>query len=338
MENNIFLIETEYHLYLAITIIYTHFKQSTNHIYITRRRINKNFIADEKFIVFHDLPGENYGTKYTLQDMISLSPARFFYYQEDRPDSVYLTYNLHKKGVRISLVQDGIKPYSFPIRNYKHPIIHLVLDTWRLFKEMISRRTLIPKLVLVKNYYGYLPYNDEFWLQYPDKFVNVKNKELIKIPERTDEIIKAINKYFGFDASKYDPGAILFVAEYMIKYSDCMKVEKMILTYLIKKYPDKKIYYKIHPGTPQHSIDEIAATYPNISIIDDGIPAELHICNLKHSLILSMYSTALLTNNQDCRFYWTWKLYPSDNRLLSQVNPCNPTKHIVEINCLDEIQ
>lgn len=338
MNNNVFLVETEYHLYLAFIILYSNYKLDTNHIYIVKGRINKTFISDDEHVVFHYLPHKDYGTAETFKEMFSFSPLRFFYYQEGYSDNLYLAYHFHKKGVRVSLVQDGMKPYPYPSRNFKHPLAHIVFDTWKCYKEMVARKALIPAFVREKNYYGYSPYNDDLWLQYPDKFVNVNHKELVKIPELTPDIVPILNKYFGFDGTNYQTDAILFVAEYLIRYEDCMKTEKEILSYLVEKFSGRTIYYKIHPGTPKQCIDDISATFPSLIIVNDGIPAELHICNLHDTIVLSMFSTACLTNNPDCRLYWTWRLYPSDNRLLSQINHCNPTDHIIEVNRLEEIQ
>ena len=68
-----------------------------------------------------------------------------------------------------------------------------------------------------------------------------------------------------------------------------------------------------------------------------AIPVELLIMQMKDTCIISGYSTALLTNNPSCRFYWTYKLLGNEGRLFSQLQIVNPTKHIKEVSTIDEI-
>ena len=79
--------------------------------------------------------------------------------------------------------------------------------------------------------------------------------------------------------------------------------------------------------------DEIAG----FSYLEDIVPAELIIASMKDSIIVSRYSTALITNNPNCRFYWTHRLY-NNVEVLSQLEIINPTSHITEVNDFAEIK
>ena len=74
-----------------------------------------------------------------------------------------------------------------------------------------------------------------------------------------------------------------------------------------------------------------------IKIIDFPIPVELLILQLKDSYIISGYSTALLTNNPSCHFYWFYKFFGITGRVFSQLQIVNPSSHIKEISSIDEI-
>ena len=72
-----------------------------------------------------------------------------------------------------------------------------------------------------------------------------------------------------------------------------------------------------------------------------GIPLELLIQSLKRVVVVSAYSAALLMDNPDCKFYYTYPWYAQrgyGKGEFEEKSIVNPTKHIKVIASLEEME
>lgn len=329
---NIFLVHTEYHLLLAVNIIFNLYQDRANYIYIAKGRILKDFNSNKGFLSFKPLPARNYGNKQLVKEMLNFSPERFFYFQENSSDDFYLSYHMHKAGVLVALTQDGTKPYHSWKKN--HLLLNILMDTAIFYKEMFQRHAVVPAIFFHNNYKNaYSQYIGEVWLTFPDKFNNKTCKKLVKIPGFTEESIKELNTIFEFNASVVEGTSILYMGQPLKQ--EYWQREKEIVEDIMRKFPEKRFIYKVHPNTLRNHL-AIFEAMDNVQIFRDRIPAELFILSMNDALIISTYSTSMLTEQSSCHFYWTHNMFEK-GKIYSQKLVGNPTSHIVEINSVDEI-
>lgn len=334
MKTNIFLVHTEYHLMLSVNLIVSKYMDMVNHIYITEgKRVRKDLLVTEKNIQIHRIAGKNYGTAEFLHQLLNKEPANFFFFQEVSSDNMYLTYWLHHKGVNVALLQDGLKPYV--VWNRKNLAAHILLDTITFHKEILKRKTYMPYFKLINLFqYGGWDFIDEVWLSFPDKFKNKSNKRLQQLPEFSHRSISILNEMFGLQQYAINPNDMLIVGQPRRKEYWDKEIE--ILNGIIAKFPQRGTIYKSHPNTTPELLEQISQI-KGLTIVNYPIPVELLIMQMKDTCIISGYSTALLTNNTSCRFYWTYKLLGGGGRLFNQMQIVNPTDHIKEVSTIDEI-
>lgn len=334
-KSNIFIVHTEYHVFLTIGIICNYYKDCDNIVYWTKsKRMPElpSMYLDNTIV--NQLPC-NYGNKSILKDMLQYHPDKLFFFQDGNIDNMYLSYNLWKRGTVISLVQDGNKPYV--IWKKRHRFLTAFLNTVKAYYVLIKQRVYFPPPVWMDIYdYGAWRFIDELWLTNPDAFINEHHKKTIQIPEFSDYSLTVSNRVFANEENEELNNIILIIGQPTIN-SQNWKTDVKIVEDIVKKFPNNRILYKPHPSTnPNHLKMVTDLRYDNFEIYTKKIPVELLILQLKNSIIIGRYSTAMLTENKYCKYYWTYKLFPPDI-LSSQIEIVNPTKHVKVIDTLDEI-
>jgi hypothetical protein len=329
-KTNVFLVRTQYHVLMAVNTIFSEYKDYNNIIYYLKGRINNDIESNEDFIVFKKLERNKFGNTDFVKHLKELKPERFFFFQENCSETLFLLNKLSKTDIIISLLQDGTKPYH----HYKKKrLLYCILrDTLNDYKEMYKRK----QMALIgfhNNYkYAFSKEVDEVWLTYPERYNNRTKKKLIQLPYYSEESIKFCNQLFNFKVD-FDVESILYLGQAWKRIY--WQREKEIFDYLIQKYPERKIIYKAHPNSEPGQL-ELYKDYKNIVIIKDIIPAELYVLTMKNTIILSAASTSMFVYNETCKFYYTYKLYQFGN-IFTQVDIGNPTDYIVNIDNMNEI-
>lgn len=212
---------------------------------------------------------------------------------------------MHKKGVNVALLQDGLKPYV--VWNKKHEFLSMVKDTVLAYKELFKGRLYLSTVIPMYLYrYGCDSFIDELWLTYPDMFINKYNKILKQLPAFSDDAISLLNSIFNFDKNKFDMNSILVVGQ-PAESITIMETDINIIKYIASNF-QKTILYKPHPlisGIHLNKIKEIE----NVIIIKEIFPVELLMIQMRDTVIISRHSTSMLTDNPSCRYYWTHKLF-----------------------------
>lgn len=331
MKSNIFLVHTEYHLMLSVNLIFDKYTDYNNLIYYTKRssRLSGDFFSCEKYIRFSPIIDQSSLDIY--REMCNVHPENFFYFQSNSATNLYIAYNLHRNGTKISLIQDGLKPYV--VWNKSHEFLSMVKDTFLTYKELFSKKMYLYKVMPIYYYrYGRDKFIDELWFSYPEKFPYNTTKTKHKLPLFSSSSLDFINRLFDFEINKYDLDSVLIVGQ-PAESIDIENEDIKIITQIA--HVNNNVLYKPHPLTQKRHLERIQAI-PNIRIVKDGFPVELLMLQLKDTLIISRHSTSMLTNNPSCRYYWTHRLYPKSN-LTNQLNIINPTNHIIEVEDINEI-
>lgn len=330
---NIYIVHTEYHLLMAVRVIWAEYKNSNNVVYIAGNRIVNTPDSNDEFVQYVRISEVGYG-KGLLTLAKKRNIVRCFFFQENSSDNAYLTYFLSKNSTPIILLQDGLKPY--PIWHKKHKFISELKTTWDIYKDMLKHRTLIPRITIWKYGYGFLPWISELWLEFPQTYIsnNECSKRTIKtIPALSDDAIEELKRIFNYCSDSLE-NSILYVEQPLSpNYWD---LEVSILKKIIQKFPSKSIYYKKHPNCKNEQVKKVLQETGVIEL-DLKLPIELVMMASKNSIFLSPYSTAMLTYTDTNRYYWIYLMFSEDGKTYRQMEIVNPTNHIQEINNIDEI-
>lgn len=329
-KTNVFLVRTQYHVLMSVNTIFNNYKDCNNIIYYLKGRIINDFDSQEDFMVFKELERNKFGNINFVNQLKEINPERFFFFQENCSETLFIINKLAKTDIIISLLQDGTKPYH---HYRKKRLLYCILrDTLNDYKEMFKRKQ-VALIGFHNNYkYAFSKEVDEVWLNYPEKYNNRTRKKLLQLPYYSQESIAFSNKLFQFKVD-FDVESILYLGQAWKQIY--WEREKEIFDYLIKKFPNKKIIYKSHPNSEPGQLD-LYNDYENIMMIRNKIPAELYVLTMKNTIILSAASTSMFAYNETCKYYYTYKLYHFGN-IFTQVDIGNPTDHIVNIDDLNEI-
>ena len=332
---NVFIVHTEYHVFLTVNIICGRFFDYENHVYMTQGsrllELKSIHITDT---TVHFL-SQDTSIKAVLHEIEALKPERFFFFQDNSANNMYLCYNLSKKGTTIALVQDGLKPYVF--WNKRHKVLSTIKDTLNTYSVLIKQHAMVPSLVWMNYYdYGDWRFVNELWLTNPDAFVNKHQKKLVKIPDFTNQSLSILNETFNYEGDEELRSVILILGQPTAN-SQNWSFDASLVQEIVKRFPYNKIWYKPHPLTNPDHLEMIKSIkQDNFHFYTKKIPAELLILQLSDSIVISRNSTAMLTYNHRCNYFWTYQLYPEDI-LSSQYEMSNPTSYIIEIKSIDEI-
>lgn len=267
------------------------------------------------------------------------SPYRFFYFRESDFSLKSLAYEYRKKNTIICLGPDGYKPYGEI--NKKHEYFSMILDTIRGYRLLLNVGLILPRLFLSRNYrYGSSSILNEVFLHHPDMFDAVRNRtkaDIIKIPEIDDVSIDFFSRVFGVDMNGLADNSNVMLYVNQPFWSEELLIREMeILREIQLKFSNKKLIIKLHPTTGNKTIDRYRELN-DVKIIPDNLPAELYISQLKHSIIFSGWSTALLFNTKTNNYYFTHSLFHNvQDKVFSQIK-ITPFPHINMIKSIDEM-
>lgn len=332
---NIFIVHTEYHVLLTVSIIYSQYFDYDNHIYVTLSdRLKTVGPISNPSIKIH-LLNKGYNVKNLLYEIEEYKPERFFFYQDNSEFNMYLCYNLSKKGTIIALVQDGLKPYIKWKKS--HEVLSTIKDTIISYYNLIKHHAVLNSIVWMCFYdYGDWKFINELWLTHPDAFNNKHHKQLIKIPNPTSKALSVLNELFEYSGEDNLKSIVLIIGQ---PATNCQswQFDASLVNDIVKKFSQHKVLYKPHPLTNPDHFDMIRnIKQENFQIYTNKVPAELIILQMMDSIIISRNSTSMLMHNNKCKYYWTHQMFPKD-KVSSQLETINPTTHILEISSINEI-
>ena len=339
MEKVVFIVHTEYHLMETIGYI-THYYPDNQYdilIYILGRdndwRVkasNLNFEVFNINFVYTSYESNSYFSlhnKRMLGQIINQNPNVLFIFNEFHYWKQYLVSKLHKKGCKIILAPDGAHVYSEKTFTLKKNLKYLL----RFSLINLTNLTFPPFLINRGKYdYAYLKHIDEVWVNNATLFKNRNNhivRETLSFGE--NDSIFNIKKLYRVDDFNIIDNAILFIEQPV----DISFTDKIIdiINYVANK-TGRPVYIKMHPNS---NADVLTIYKRNgFIILPNKLPAELSIQNLRDSIVISLYSTALFLDNKTCRFYW---IYPIFDFYKMTLKLNNPTNHIILVNNKSEI-
>lgn len=342
MSTNLFLVHTEYHLLMSIHIATTMHPQDykNNLIYITKtqdRFQSAIKIGKIKNITLKVL--ENISPADLIKTLRKIECERFFFFQEDSIYNCCLANYFRKKGVIICLGPDGYKPYA--VYKKKHELLSMIRDTIEDYKKLCQNR-IMPTLFQGSWHYKYgsSRFIDKIYLTHPvylHEQNNPRQLEVIKIPEFTEASIA--NAGLAFNCNQFNFPLVDNAIYYFNQpFKEKLVVEEFFfLEKLIAHFPNNAIYIKLHPLTTQ-AMKEKYLKLKDVKLIDIKVPAELFILSLKNAVLLTGWSTVLITENKSCNYYFNLPIYKNKGSKATDQSELTILPHIKLISSPWEIE
>ena len=329
------LVVTEYHLMLAMAVYLEHysgfnvtvlhvgskdglrFGEQVDHKYLKWEY--KRYELTDSGIQKLKQELKNFISQYDL--FISFWPRNFV--------SFFITDYFRKNKLSVWVGQDGLDFYIHFARLL--PRARLV-ETVNMYKKLYKNGLWVWRFV-------FFSYNkikpslaDGVWVTHPSSFEKAKDLPLKEI--KLQRNLTKIKRAFCFNYPDYLPKEN--VAFYINHPDEKITVaEEALIRHLKSYHPEKKIIIKLHPGTKETQIK----TYKDLGclVIATKFAAEFYISELKESLILSIRSTAAITNNPGCKFYWLYPFIQNQYKWRSFEKIETNFSHIHVVHNLNEI-
>ena len=348
MKKICFLVNTEYHLLFTLFLL-DDFKKRNENVDATiilhkeknsvrlNQEINfKGFNCKVIYLEYNVFEKTDIKTIKKIKFINLLMPDEFYFFQEKNLFAHELIAKYKKRNCCVYLCQDGFKPYAIHTLRFS-PITHYFnfFENVRLLRMGKKPNNFFSFLFCHK--YAYVKGIDKLMLSFEKSYINWNKKPIVKTNPKIDEIfMEKMKIVFGWQ------DILLPEKENVIFYINQPMGDKKgdfdlhLIRELKKLHPGKIIYIKNHPQIDKERI-KAYKTIDNVYIINSKIPAELFIAHLKHSVIISFFSTALFIENSTCKFYYLFGIKNTGLKFLKSYNLSNPTSHVKVVNHISQI-
>lgn len=272
--------------------------------------------------------------KSAVEVLLAKAPSVFIFFQEQDPLMVILAGRYADNGAEVHLYQDGLKPYVH-IRFHSLGLIkhHHTQNVWLSKHGFKVDNWLLP---LWSKKYAHIKGIAKVFLTFPESYQNWNGKPIEKMEFLPLAFLNPVlKKLFNWQETLLpEREKIIFYLNQPMR--DDGIFETQLLSKIIERFPDTKIYTKNHPSTSKNKI-ELYKKLKNLQVIDSPIPAELFIMNLSESIVFSMGSTSMFLDNPGNKFYYIYELLENDIKRLRRYKMCNPAPHIKSVSNIDEL-
>jgi hypothetical protein len=324
LKKNVYVVFTEYQFLQALNIATSVYNSSTfiNSIYLLRngkrlQGIDPNKIFGIDNIKVHLLDFES--PKKFIDLIFKEKPNHFLFFQSISAINIYMAYTLSKKGVEISLGPDGYGTYAN--FNKKHHFLSIIKDSLKENYYLFKNNLFHGKIHQFDYYsYGYHKFINNLWITHPDQFVHQsKNKvNILKLPEFNKKCIEFISSCFNFNFDFPKEDVIYFFNQPL--WSALAEKEYQFLSEVVANFPEKNIIIKLHPLTDVKTKFKYQQI-ERVQIIESQVPAEVLLLSLNNCIVFSGWSTALITENTTCNYYFNYPIYKDLNdSILNQID------------------
>lgn len=340
MATNVFLLATEHHFLVALSIIEEKFPAFTHinkFFFVGDKRLSQvKKSALPKHIIASDL---NFDlspdfVNRVKNEVYNTEVENLFVVNTYRPCETFIL-SRAPRGVKRHLIQDGALFYNRIERsvfvNHTKTVLYLYRDLWRKgiwFTDFL--------------YYGRFmencDYIDEIWMTHPEYYVGPKSKK----PKHgvnlfpSENSIRNYTQYFDLPIKIIEilNNCLLYLPVY-IKKPELIPLEIENIRTILDKIKTKNILIKLHPNSSEAQYLAFKQEFGEI-VFKNNIAAEIYIANANNSYIIGCNSTSLFYNNASCKYFALKKFY-QDLGIFSSWYNINMPKHIKVVNSLNEI-
>lgn len=347
-KTNIYLCVTEYHVLLAVLLAVEDFGSENYDNWIilcNEGRFSSPEIYDfsnQNNIVFTVYQKELVRSSKFIDEITKKCTGTLFTFNQNNPHFLYIYYLLKKRNIaKTAFVQEGLASYNYTKYTTRYRLSRMREDLFVLYKLGIKDLAFYLYSYGPKGKYGKIfdYYNkavdsslvDEFYLSFPESARYGHNK-VKKIPSFTKKSLSVANSFFKYhDSEHLNENDIVFIDQRIEGSFEFIKE-------LSETFNNSKIYIKLHPRTKEDWISKYEAIPRTIVIKSmSGIPIELMLQNLRHNIVITPFSSALLIDNTECKFYYVYPWYVIRKYDIGNDALYTPGKHINVIESLKEI-
>jgi len=344
MKNVLFYIATEFHYMVSLSIIEKYYQGPEYKVFFLVGRnplVSVNRLDHVGFDKNHIILNAGYeitSGKYYPDLAASLKEIKnqpFFHFVSfvySDPLFVYLSYFFRQHKTPCFLAPDGMIAY---VKFNKLNLRSRLYNTFYSYRFFARYRLFFPRWWFTSWEYGRNGYWDYIYAFSPSLPYLKCEKKIIEIEYTlSDEKTNLLADMYHTDLKAYEgmENAVLILNE---RHSG-EAYEKELIALIADKLPGYTILFKKHPNTLAKNL-EYLRDVKNVTVIDQIFPAELLISKLRHSLVISSYSTGSLYHNPGCRYYWTYPLVERYGVLRKPVTRFNPARHIKVISSMEEL-
>lgn len=341
VRNNVFVLGTEYHFLLAMSIIEEHFSapDDKNQLVFTGRRLSN---IDAKKLPAHVsaitlvFDAENNLKTRVRNEIFNREIANLFVVHTYRALETYILSCTPRK-TRKHLMQDG----SLFYHKIERPIIlNRIRETWDVYRHLWKKKIVFTDPILYRRYLQQSGYIQDLWMTHPDLYIEPNpTKPIHRItlfPK--DNSVRKFNEYFDIDKSGEFKGfdnCLIYLA-LIIRDESLMHKEVLEIKKLLSTTGKKNVLIKLHPGSKQAQFDVLRAAFGDV-VVKNFVPAEMYIANAVNSVVVGSASTALFYSNPNCKMFALKHYY---QRLGIYANWKNVTlpSHVVLVDDLGDIK
>lgn len=347
-KNILFIVHTEYHMLVAISLIADLFFDSNRFsIWIVQtigyRSTRFNFVKSlsphkhvryEEMIYDEGVSERNEHFANYIKKLSKMKVDHLVSFNKLAYVDFYTIKSLKAKGTKIILGPDGAAAYGKTSRFTPRWSLLLSYNTHRYFWKNGIKRFFFYWPTLV---YGGMKEIDELWVQFPDAIDNRAGKVTRKIDVlKSQESRRLARNFFGF-ASDVTNAPCIFYTNQPFRDPRINDFEIDLLKQLREKFPKHQIVVKLHPTTFPSQAARLSEL-PNVLMIRSTIPAELIIAELSNSIVLGFWSTSMLVDNSLCRVYWLFPMLALAGIELRKTSINHPSPHIRLVSSIKEIE
>ncbi len=348
MKKVCFLVNTEYHLLFTLFLLHNFEKKNENVDVTIIIHKEKNSVRLNEELNFKDINCNVIYLEYNIFEKLDLAtsekiklisllmPDEFYFFQDMNLFAHELIAEYKKKDCRVYLCQDGFKPYAIHTLRFS-PVIHYQKFIENLKLLRIGKKPNDFFSFLLCHKYAHVKGIDVLMLSFENNYTNWNKKPIVKLTPKADDIfIKKMKLVFGWTDNllPHKENVIFYINQPMgDKKGD---FDLHLIRELKKLHPGKIIYIKNHPQIDKERV-KVYETINNIYVINSKIPAELFIAQLKESIIISFFSTALFFENSTCKFYYLFGIKNTGLKFLNSYDLSNPTNHVKVVNHISQI-
>ena len=347
MKRICFFTSTNFHFMLAVDFIHTRYNENNGfdpYVFQLNRageEINPDLDLSSLPFKYRAVSYNEFGPIRPYPEFISMlrflldsPPDTCVFFLEQSAFAVWLNFFMRGK-TNIVLAPDGNKPYYKVTRKAYYS---RTMETIRIYRFLAKQGFPLFRPYFQSLNYGRLKGINEIWLEHPQSYQGYCREKLVQYSFlRGYNAAHPLNRIFRFSASMlpFTENGIYYVNN--ILYEQYLyDIEMEVLVYIRSKFPNSPFVIKYHPATPVLQVERFGSI-PGVQLMISSVPFELISASLQNCILISMWSNALMHENPRCNIYWLNKYLEKRGKMLRRIQLVNPTKHIQEIEELDQL-
>lgn len=339
MDTNVFLIATEHHFLLALSIIRENgFEKNFNNKLVLLgqrlKQVNKSALpAGVTAIDLHFDAEENFVQRVNLE-ILNGTVRNLFVVHAYRPAETYILSRVAKVTKR-HLIQDGALFYN---RIERSVFLNHFKNALQVYQGLWRKGIWFADSIFYGRFMETSGYIDELWMTHPEYYIGPKTKKPVHrvrlFPDR--QSIQDFTNCFtihGFELNGLDD-CLIYLPVY-IKQLDKVQSEIDCIKRLVKKSRKSNLLIKVHPNAFEAQYTALKLEFGD-KVIHNNVAAEIYIALATNSMIVGCASTSLFFHNASCSYYALKHFYQKLG-IFSHWYNVNLPGHVVVVDDIDEI-